>query len=176
MALNRLWSLGWPKERLMAAAARLGSDVPFFVAGGPAVIRGRGERVEPARLTWHGWIVLMLPAVAVSTAEVYRAWRAEEAAAAEPGGSIENGAVPPAVGWMNRAYNMLERPALAVCPALGGLMARAAELLGRPVRMSGSGSALFTAYDTEIEARQWSEKLSRELQLRTYVVQPVEHT
>jgi len=176
MALNRLWSLDWPKERLMAAAARLGSDVPFFMAGGPAVIRGRGERVEPARLAWHGWIVLMLPDLAVSTAEVYRAWRAEQTAAAVREAAIGNGPVPPAVGWMKRAYNMLEQPAMAVCPAVGKLMARAAELLGRPVRMSGSGSTLFTAYDTEIEARQWSTIISRELQLRTYVVQPVECT
>lgn len=176
VALNQMWSLGWPKERLMAAAARLGSDAPFFIVGGSAVIRGRGERVEPIRLPWHGWIVLMLPALAVSTAEVYRAWRADEAIAAGPEAAVGIGPAPDAVDWMRRAYNMLEQPAQTVCPVLGGLMARAAELLGRPVRMSGSGSTLFTAYDTEIEARRWSETISRELQLRTYVVQPVECT
>ena len=46
-----------PRRRLAELAAELGSDVPFFLAGGPAICRGRGERVEPvarsaAAATW----------------------------------------------------------------------------------------------------------------------------
>ena len=45
--LDELWDLGWPRERLSALAAGLGSDVPFFLSGGAARATGRGELVEP---------------------------------------------------------------------------------------------------------------------------------
>ncbi len=45
--LHELWALGWPPERLAELGAALGSDVPFFLAGGPAHCTGRGERVAP---------------------------------------------------------------------------------------------------------------------------------
>ncbi|MCY4638898.1 MAG: 4-(cytidine 5'-diphospho)-2-C-methyl-D-erythritol kinase [Chloroflexi bacterium] len=45
--LDALWELGWDGERLAALAASLGSDVPFFLAGGAARAAGRGERIEP---------------------------------------------------------------------------------------------------------------------------------
>ena len=47
VAANVGWRLGRSREELAEWAAELGSDVPFFLAGGPAICRGRGERVEP---------------------------------------------------------------------------------------------------------------------------------
>ncbi len=44
---NQLWQLGFFKAQLMELAAELGSDVPFFIDGGTAVCRGRGELIEP---------------------------------------------------------------------------------------------------------------------------------
>ncbi len=53
-ALERLWDLRWPVERLEPVAAELGSDVTFFLHGGAALVSGRGERVarlpDPPRL------------------------------------------------------------------------------------------------------------------------------
>src|SRR4030043_1892880 len=46
-ALNRLWNLKLTISDLIEPAARLGSDVPFFIYGGTALIEGRGERVMP---------------------------------------------------------------------------------------------------------------------------------
>jgi len=175
-ALNRLWGLNWSTERLMEAAAKLGSDVPFFVVGGTAVIRGRGERVEPTTLPWRGWVVLMLPELAVSTAEVYRAGRVEAVSAIESENKGQNGQVPAAVRWMSGAYNMLEKPAMEVCPALTELVDRAERVVRRPVRISGSGSTLFTAFDSACEAEESAALLGRELQLRTCVVQVAEPT
>ena len=45
--LDRFWGLALPHEALLAAAAGVGSDVPFFLEGGAALLSGRGERVEP---------------------------------------------------------------------------------------------------------------------------------
>ena len=47
VAANVGWQLGRSRDELAHWAAELGSDVPFFLVGGPAVCRGRGERVTP---------------------------------------------------------------------------------------------------------------------------------
>ncbi len=71
-ALDLLWNLGTPAERLESLAAEIGSDVAFFLNGPASICRGRGERVEPVLLTRRLHFVLICPPVGVSTAEVYR--------------------------------------------------------------------------------------------------------
>ena len=72
VALDELWELGLSRAEIMGFAARLGSDVPFSVAGGTAVGTGRGEKLLPvlSRNTFH-W-VLALAKDGLSTPSVYR--------------------------------------------------------------------------------------------------------
>lgn len=63
--LNSLWSLGLSVEELLPIAACIGSDVPFFLYGGTAIVLGRGERIRtlpPANLQW---VVLLTPSLYV---------------------------------------------------------------------------------------------------------------
>jgi 4-diphosphocytidyl-2-C-methyl-D-erythritol kinase len=66
---------GVPPDTLAELAAELGSDVPFFLADGPAWCRGRGERIEPAPDLAALPVLLLKPWFAVSTPEAYRRWR-----------------------------------------------------------------------------------------------------
>jgi 4-diphosphocytidyl-2-C-methyl-D-erythritol kinase len=85
MAANLGWNLGLSTADLMGLAARLGSDVPFFLVGGPAVCRGRGELVEPVTGLGAMHFVLARPPVGLSTATVYRACHpAEKPRSVEP--------------------------------------------------------------------------------------------
>ena len=71
------WGAALDDDARHALAARLGSDVPFFLAGGPALVEGRGEQVVP--LTGlHGTpgVVLVTPFVAVPTPDVFAAFDA----------------------------------------------------------------------------------------------------
>jgi len=61
--LNELWGLGLSSGKLLELAARLGSDVPFFLYGGTALVEGRGERVTPLPPFPHMWVVLVVPSV-----------------------------------------------------------------------------------------------------------------
>src|SRR5205085_6042114 len=70
--LNRLWGLGWGRQRLAELGARLGSDVAFFFSTPAAWCTGRGEVVEPLRLGRTLDLVLACPPVGCSTAEVFR--------------------------------------------------------------------------------------------------------
>ncbi|MBI4578747.1 MAG: 4-(cytidine 5'-diphospho)-2-C-methyl-D-erythritol kinase [Planctomycetes bacterium] len=170
MALNRRWELGWSTGQLAELAAELGSDVALFLEQGSAVVSGRGETVRPTTLGWRGWIVLLIPGLHVSTAGVYRSWRAGQ----QQAGPVEPGSAADAVDWMERTFNMLEAPAIEACPQLGALQRHAAEIAQRPVRMSGSGSTLFTAFNTRDEADGFSRAAGGRLGVRTEVVQPVE--
>lgn len=166
--LLRLWELDWDVESVLPLAAELGSDVPFFLRGGAAVMRGRGERLEPVHLPWSGWVVLLLPGFPVSTAAVYAAWRSPEHPPQQP--VVPAGRPADAVEWMDWTFNMLEEPAMIVRPVLREIRDHAARLAGRAVRMSGSGSTLFTAFDEESGAENFARLVRDALDIETRVV------
>jgi 4-diphosphocytidyl-2-C-methyl-D-erythritol kinase len=72
--LNTVMDLRVPERRLADLALGLGADVPFFLTGGCARVRGVGERINPIR----GWpdrgLVVAVPPIEVSTAWAFRAW------------------------------------------------------------------------------------------------------
>ena len=71
------WGAELDDEARHRVAARLGSDVPFFLAGGPALVEGRGETVAPL-LGLHGapGVLLVTPVIAVPTPDVFAAFDA----------------------------------------------------------------------------------------------------
>ncbi len=71
-ALNNLFGLGASQEDLQRIGAEIGSDVPFFIQGGTAIGRGRGEVIEQLRPSPRYWLVLLFPEESMSTAEAYR--------------------------------------------------------------------------------------------------------
>lgn len=70
IALNRLWSLGLPRERLMQLGLHLGADVPVFVFGENAFAEGVGEQLQAYPLP-EAWYVVLFPPVHVPTAQIF---------------------------------------------------------------------------------------------------------
>ena len=70
--LNRYWELGLPAEKLERLGAKLGSDVPFCVAGGTALATGRGEILTPLPDLPPLQLVLAKPQLEISTPWAYR--------------------------------------------------------------------------------------------------------
>jgi len=70
--LNRFWGLGLGTDRLTGMAGELGADVPFFLTGGTARGRGRGDRIEALSYLGDAPILLGCPPFGVSTGEVFR--------------------------------------------------------------------------------------------------------
>ncbi len=158
-ALNRLWGLDWDTERLLPVAAALGADVPLFLETGQAVLRGRGEAIERQLAGWNGWAVIVLPAFGLATAEVYRRWRPRHGSgvAARPW----VGPSAAAAELMPTLFNDLEGAAFELEPRLARLHAMLDGVAGRRVRMTGSGSGLFSLFDTAADAAGWREAASR---------------
>lgn len=74
LALNRLWQLHWPRERLAALSVQLGADVPFFVQGHNAWVEGIGERITPIALprsVLDTPVAVLKPPVAVPTQAIF---------------------------------------------------------------------------------------------------------
>ena len=146
----------------VAVAARAGSDVPFFLAGGPALVEGRGERVTPLapiRGPAPG-VVLVTPAVAASTPSVFGALDAggpaapadprstrltSEHLAAELRAGLDGAGLVARAGVLASA-NDLAPAAASVLEGLTGLRRALARRLGRPVGVSGSGPTLWVLY------------------------------
>ncbi len=63
IGLNRLWELNIPHQKLADLAAKLGSDVAFFLYGGTALGKGRGEQITPLPPISQLWLVLLQPPI-----------------------------------------------------------------------------------------------------------------
>jgi 4-diphosphocytidyl-2-C-methyl-D-erythritol kinase len=153
--LNELWALKWPIERLMPVADTLGSDVPFFLELRQAILRGRGEQIELLPTQLRAWVALVVPDYGLSTAEVYRRHAARPRCRVSQSAPWKGDLSPHAV--MPALFNDLEPAAFTCEPRLAQLHAKLDGLGGRPVRMTGSGSGLFTLFDSQAEAQGWSE-------------------
>lgn len=153
-ALNELWGLGLPADELNKRAALLGSDVPFFLMGGRALGRGRGELLQRLSSGRPFHLVLVYPGFQVSSAEAYGLFAARQVRVA-PGstGTRESGSVMKSMlealqsGEPGRLagelINDLEQPVISRYPEIGAVREAllAAGALG--ARMTGSGSCVF---------------------------------
>ena len=76
-AINELYGKPLSEEELIELAGSISSDAPFFIRGGSAVGRGRGERLEWVELP-HRTFTVVYPGVRASTSRVYSCVRAED--------------------------------------------------------------------------------------------------
>ena len=158
---------------LLAIAARLGSDVPFFLAGGPALIEGRGERVTalPPLDGPAPGVLLVTPGVAVSTAATFLAFASGGAAAPVVAGATRLTSAHLASEWRAglRSADLLARAGVlavandlaaateVIAPGVVALRRALTRLIGRPIGQSGSGPSLWALYPSLDEAEAAAE-------------------
>ncbi|GAC1567104.1 MAG: 4-(cytidine 5'-diphospho)-2-C-methyl-D-erythritol kinase [Ktedonobacteraceae bacterium] len=162
LAMRQWWQLPLSLSELQEMAATLGSDVPFFLTGGLALCMGRGERVTPLAALWPSsirWLLLLKPAIGISTASVFRRLPASDYTDGSHSralvGALQEGRLPQPEDF----HNCLERSVLEqyseVARAKADLLQAGADL----VRLSGSGPTLYAPFSDLSRARQAGEQL-----------------
>jgi 4-diphosphocytidyl-2-C-methyl-D-erythritol kinase len=157
--LNVLLEAGLAPEQLAALGARVGSDVPFFLASGSlAICRGRGERVEPIDSPARPHGVLVVPPFSCSTGAVYAEY---DRAGQTVGGRAEAERLAAFAGeaasWGQGLHNALEPAARRVEPRLGEMRRELEALSPAGLVMTGSGSGWFCLCADAQEASRLQE-------------------
>ena len=145
--LNEMFSLGITPQELETYAAQLGADCPFFINNTPVYATGIGNEFHPISLDLSGWhIVIVKPDVFVSTREAYSMVHPEK-----PITTLDEKIKRPIEEWKDTVSNDFEKGIFALHPELNAIKTKLYELGATYAAMSGSGSALFGLFKSEVK-------------------------
>ena len=162
MGLNRLWQLDLQRETLHELASRLGSDVPFFLYGGTALCRGRGDQIAQISGVTPFTYVVVWPRLKVSTKEVYEKLPPDLTKDLRQTKLLLRELIKgPQAGVFPHFFNRLESVTVQLHDSLTLLARRMTESGLAGVTMTGSGSAFFGASGSRKEADESMETLNR---------------
>ena len=145
LALNHLWHCGLSVDELARLGLPLGADVPVFVRGSSAWAEGVGERLEPVELP-ERWYVVIHPGVAVPTKDVFQS---PELTRNTPVITIRAFFGP---GGLAGSRNDCEPVVRALYPEVADALSWLEKFA--PARLTGTGSCIFAAFGSAIEAER----------------------
>lgn len=173
--LNALWNLKIEIEKLVEIGARLGSDVPFFFYGGTAYGTGRGTEIVPLREFTEKLLLIVTPAVEVSTAEAFSRVNAPYLTN-ETSKSILKICQNEAESFESRQTrfsNDFEKSVFEFQPEIKRVKETLLRYGANQAVLSGSGASVFATFDKE-ETRQATLKaLEEEKNWRKFAVATV---
>lgn len=159
VAANAIWQLQLSDFEMREIAATIGSDVPFFLSGGFATCRGRGELIEPFACPNSLHLLIAKPPVGLSTGAVYQKSVVPESpnTAASLVDALSTGNARE-VG--NRLFNRLEFVSSELTDEIGEMkkLFDGLDCLGH--QMSGSGSSYFGVFNNFVGAQRAAKILS----------------
>jgi 4-diphosphocytidyl-2-C-methyl-D-erythritol kinase len=151
--INAFHGLSLPMETVMSYAAKIGSDVPFLIKGGTAIVDGRGEHVEPIEWPFDFIYVIVYPGFPISTSWAYNQIKNpsvnssfEKVVAALRDGTVERDI------FLSAMVNDFEAPVFAHHPILNDIKQQLIASGAINSIMSGSGSSIIGLYESEINA------------------------
>ena len=163
LALRRFWNVEISDSDLVRLAARLGSDVPFFLNGGTALGIGRGENIRPLPDIRLEHLVVIFPAVHVSTAEAYRSLNKGLTSVTEDH-RIQSfcGQLQDSTCRLTGIFNDFEASILTVYPSIKEVKEFLIERGATAALLSGSGSSVFGFFPDEESASAAARESLRE--------------
>ena len=141
VALNHLWECKLTSQELLELGLTIGSDVPAFINGLPVWAEGRGENFENIKLP-ELWFVVLIPDCEVNTAEIFN----------DPELTRDSSRITIRDFVAGDDGNDCEFIVRKHYPQV----AKVFETLNKysKARLTGTGSCIFSEFETEQEARE----------------------
>jgi 4-diphosphocytidyl-2-C-methyl-D-erythritol kinase len=163
--LNQLWDLKLANSVLVQLAARLGSDVPFFIHGGTALIAGRGEKVTPLAASEMSWFVLLMPPLPKTPRKTQQLYSHLDARHFTGGQFVYRAFKM----WsqdrhlsQSMFFNVFDKVAFDAFPGLKDYWRCFEEAGAKDIHLIGSGPALFAPVDDEAKADEICQRLCQQ--------------
>jgi 4-diphosphocytidyl-2-C-methyl-D-erythritol kinase len=157
-ALNELWGCRLDMEALADIAARVGSDVPAMLAGGPVLVQGRGDVIDPTTVDRLWWVLRSFD-FGIRSPDAYRWWDEDRASSGPDTAQLLLAATkgdPETLGPL--LFNDLERPVFARHPDLAEAKEALLEAGALGAVMSGSGSSVAGLARDQAHARSLAKR------------------
>ncbi len=163
LALNQLWQLQLKTTDLLELAAQLGSDVPFFLHKGTALIKGRGEKITPLLpASKKSWSVLLVPPISKMPDKTKQAYRRLSESCFTTGQCTAS-----AVALWNESRqisshllcNVFDSVAFDIFPELNGYWKHFEQAGATHIHLAGSGPTLFAPAARESHAMELHKRL-----------------
>lgn len=152
LALNHLFELQLPIDKLKQLASELGSDCPFFVEGLPQIAQGRGEILSTVELDFFNvFLVLLNPGIHVGTKEAY-----DGVSVSEDVMAVQEIVQKPMGQWSEFLKNDFETSVFQRYPEIQTLKESLYQAGAIYAAMSGSGSSVFGLFTNEVAAMNYS--------------------
>ncbi len=164
VALNHAFSSSLSRKQLLKLAKQLGSDVPYFLHGGLALCKGKGEKVFPLSDVLHSYVLLVFPDFTLSTKDVYYHLCAERKNKGRCSKTTARGSYSDALIDSLRKKsiirkgiplrNDLEKSTLKAMGKITAIKKKLFEQNAIAAAMSGSGSCVYGLFTTKKDARR----------------------
>ena len=170
LALNALWRADLTPGQLKLIGRGLGSDVPFFFAGGRCIAIGTGTTVKALHDPPLQRLIIVTPNAKVSTANAYAALNARSLTTSDAASilsssladlfSAGSGQVP--------LRNDFERVIFEIEPEIERAKMALLEAGARGALLAGSGSSVFGVFDDEAARNRAVDNLKSETGWRVF--------
>jgi 4-diphosphocytidyl-2-C-methyl-D-erythritol kinase len=176
LGLNSLWRTGFGYTDLLALAAQLGSDVPYFVRGGAALMCGRGDQLKPVPALERQWVVVVVPRHQLldKTARLYAALLPSDFTSGELTERAASSLERHAPLRDDDFLNIFERAARTMFDGLDELWRLLEAKAGRRFHLSGAGPALFALATDLTDAERVAQQVD-DMRAARFVARTVKH-
>jgi len=166
-ALASIWRVRLSRARRQRLAAAMGADVPYFLEGGTALGRDRGDRLSRLVDRPRAWVVLTVPRFGVSTREAF-SWWDQQVGQVGRVGRVGQGR---RVGRARHDFSNDLQPVVARRhPIVATLVADLERSGAFQASLSGSGSAVFGLFARRSQAEGAARALRRRAPRRLVLV------
>ena len=166
LGLRELFNIDVPDEILSKLSSQIGSDVPFFICGGTAVVGGRGEKITKTVTLPKIELILIKPDFGISTKDAYLAWDEQDMPSSEESKALKLVSMLTNTETCcleemlkGRLYNDFEQVIRGIYPKVSELKEEIRAAGAFEVQMAGSGPTVFGMFSDTNSADMAAEKL-----------------